>query len=184
MFACDLAKFRRTHCVSTGHHRRISDYWHYALGTDRVESAFRSENRLPLFSIRAIPTPVMRLACAAAHANLQIFDDEPVFRSNSRHCQKFHAERLAQRRDFHQSAKRAAEAPRRLELRVDDPGYLSASAQAFTIFSSTRGLRRPLGNVVYVLPPVPHFARAASPRSTTSTEAIQACSDAWGGSFN
>jgi adenosylmethionine-8-amino-7-oxononanoate aminotransferase len=46
--------------------------------TERVASAFRSENRLHTF-FHGHSYTGNALACAAANASLQIFDDEPVF---------------------------------------------------------------------------------------------------------
>ncbi len=60
--------------------------------TDRVASAFRSENRLHTFYHGHSYTG-NALACAAANANLQIFDDEPVF-DNIASIARIHAERL------------------------------------------------------------------------------------------
>jgi len=94
------------------------------LCTDRVESAFRSENRLHSFYHGHSYTG-NALACAAANANLQIFDDEPVF-DRIRGIAKIHAKRLTQLRDFHQVGDtRHLGGVGALELRVDDPGYLS-----------------------------------------------------------
>jgi adenosylmethionine-8-amino-7-oxononanoate aminotransferase len=123
------------------------------LCTDRVEAAFRSEDRRHTFfhghSYTANP-----LACAAACASLQIFEDEPVFERITT-IAGIHAERLAQIRrhpavgDVRQIGTVAA-----IELRADDAGYLSDLRPRLYKFFLDRGvLLRPLGNVVYVLPP-------------------------------
>jgi adenosylmethionine-8-amino-7-oxononanoate aminotransferase len=82
------------------------------------------------------------------------FDDEPVF-DRIAGIAKIHAERLAEIRrssavgDIRQIGTIAA-----LELRTDDAGYLSAMRPKLYRFFLERGvLLRPLGNVVYVLPP-------------------------------
>ena len=153
MFACDLANVTPDlMCISKG----ITGGF-LAMGvtlcSDRVESAFRSENRLHSFYHGHSYTG-NALACAAANANLRIFDDEPVF-ARIDTIAKIHAERLAQMRDFHQVGEtRQLGSIGVLELRVDDPGYLSSLRHKLYSFFLERGvLLRPLGNVVYVLPP-------------------------------
>lgn len=153
MFACDLANVvPDLMCVSKG----ITGGF-LAMGvtlcTDRIESAFRSENRMHTFYHGHSYTG-NALACAAANANLQIFDDEPVF-DRIVTIAKVHAERLAQLRELHQVGDvRQIGTMGSLELVVEDPGYLSALRPKLYGFFLERGvLLRPLGNVVYVLPP-------------------------------
>ncbi len=94
------------------------------------------------------------LACAAALANLDIFEQEPVF------------ERIAAVARAHESGlKRLAGRPgiaaaRRLgtiaavEFDARDSGYLSDVGPRLYDFYLSRGvLLRPLGNVVYLMPP-------------------------------
>ncbi len=121
--------------------------------TDRVASAYRSEDRLHTFYHGHSYTG-NALACAAANANLQIFDDEPVF-NNISNIAKIHATRLAQLSELHQVGDtRQIGSIGALELRTDDAGYLSALRPKLYNFFVERGvLLRPLGNVVYVLPP-------------------------------
>ena len=123
------------------------------LCTDRVESAFRSENRMHSFYHGHSYTG-NALACAAANANLQIFDDEPVF-DRIGTIARIHTERLGQLRDFHVvDDTRQIGSVGALELRVDDPGYLSSMRpKLYNFFLERSVLLRPLGNVVYVLPP-------------------------------
>ena len=153
MFACDLAGVvPDLMCLS----KAISGGFlpmGVTLCSDRVESAFRSENRLHTFYHGHSYTG-NALACAAANASLQIFDDEPVF-DRIAGIAKIHADRLAEIRrssavgDIRQIGTIAA-----LELRTDDAGYLSAMRPKLYRFFLERGvLLRPLGNVVYVLPP-------------------------------
>jgi adenosylmethionine-8-amino-7-oxononanoate aminotransferase len=94
------------------------------------------------------------LACAAANASLQIFDDEPVF-DRIYTIARIHGERLAQLRELHQVGDtRQIGSIGALELRADDAGYLSSLRPKLYNFFLERGvLLRPLGNVVYVLPP-------------------------------
>ncbi|HTV56929.1 MAG TPA: adenosylmethionine--8-amino-7-oxononanoate transaminase [Terriglobia bacterium] len=94
------------------------------------------------------------LACAAAVANLEIFRREPVF------------ERIASIEQTHrEQLRRFAQHPAigdarmigtvaALELRASDAGYLSQLGPKFYVAFLKRGiLLRPLGNVVYILPP-------------------------------
>jgi adenosylmethionine---8-amino-7-oxononanoate aminotransferase len=94
------------------------------------------------------------LACAAANASLQIFDDEPVFDRISMIAQ-VNAQRLEQMRQQHQVGDaRQIGTIGAIELRAEDAGYLSAMRPKLYSFFIDRGvLLRPLGNVVYVLPP-------------------------------
>jgi adenosylmethionine---8-amino-7-oxononanoate aminotransferase len=153
MFACDLANIvPDLMCVSKGITGGFLTMG-VTLSTDRVESAFRSENRLHTFYHGHSYTG-NALACAAANASLQIFDDEPVFDRISA-IARIHSERLAHLRTFHQVGDtRQIGTVAALELRVDDPGYLSSLRPKLYNFFLDRGvLLRPLGNVVYVLPP-------------------------------
>lgn len=153
MFACDLANVKPDlMCVSKG----ITGGF-LAMGvtlcTDRVERAFRSENRMHTFYHGHSYTG-NALACAAANANLQIFDDEPVF-DRIAAIARIHAERLAQLRGMHQVGEaRQIGTMGAIELIAEDAGYLSALRPKLYGFFLERGvLLRPLGNVVYVLPP-------------------------------
>lgn len=153
MFACSLANIEPDlMCVSKG----ITGGF-LAMGvtlcTDKVEAAFRSENRLHTFyhghSYTANP-----IACAAANENLRIFDDEPVFDRIST-IARINAERLAELKrkpivgDARQIGTIAA-----VELLTDDAGYLSAMRpKLYRFFVENGVLLRPLGNVIYVLPP-------------------------------
>ncbi len=121
--------------------------------TDRVHDAFTGADRSRSFfhghSYTANP-----IACAAANANLQIFDTEPVFERIAA-IEKVHAARLPAFAahpgvaDVRHIGTVAA-----VELKVPDAGYLSSLRPRLYEFFLNRGvLLRPLGNVVYVLPP-------------------------------
>jgi adenosylmethionine-8-amino-7-oxononanoate aminotransferase len=123
------------------------------LTTDRVHDAFAGGDRSRAFfhghSYTANP-----IACAAANANLQIFDTEPVFERIAA-IEKVHAARLPTFAahpgvaDVRHIGTVAA-----IELRVPDAGYLSSLRPRLYEFFLTRDvLLRPLGNVVYILPP-------------------------------
>jgi adenosylmethionine-8-amino-7-oxononanoate aminotransferase len=153
MFACDLANVvPDLMCVSKGITGGFMTMG-VTLCTDRVEAAFRSDNRLHTFYHGHSYTG-NALACAAANANLQIFDDEPVFDCIAT-IAKVNAERLAQLREMHQVGDaRQIGTMGAIELLADDAGYLSALRPKLYGFFLERGvLLRPLGNVVYVLPP-------------------------------
>lgn len=153
MFACDLAEVvPDLMCVSKGITGGFMTMG-VTLCTDRVESAFRSENRMHTFYHGHSYTG-NALACAAANASLQIFDDEPVF-DRIATIAKINAERLAQLRGKHQVGDtRQIGTMGAIELLAEDAGYLSVLRPKLYGFFLDHGvLLRPLGNVVYVLPP-------------------------------
>ncbi len=94
------------------------------------------------------------IACAAAVANLEIFETEPVFQRIEA-IAAIHRDRLAA------LAKHPAVADVRqlgtiaaIEIAAEDPGYTSSLKPRLYRFYLERGiLLRPLGNVVYVVPP-------------------------------
>jgi len=153
MFACDLAGVvPDLMCLSKGITGGFLPMG-VTLSTDRVESAFRSENRMHTFYHGHSYTG-NALACAAANANLQIFEDEPVF-DRILTIAKINHERLEQLKNFAVVGEtRQIGAIAAVELRAEDAGYLSTMRPKLYRFFLDRGvLLRPLGNVVYVLPP-------------------------------
>ncbi len=153
MFACDLAGVAPDlMCLSKGITGGFLTMG-VTLCTDGVEAAFRSEDRLHTFYHGHSYTG-NALACAAASASLQIFDDEPVF-DRIATIARIHGERLVQLRGLHQVGEtRQIGTIGAIELRAGDAGYLSAMRPKLYQFFLERGvLLRPLGNVVYVLPP-------------------------------
>ena len=121
--------------------------------TDRVHDAFLGGERTRAFfhghSYTANP-----IACAAANASLQIFESEPVF-DRIAAIEKVHVARLptfaahANVADVRHIGTIAA-----IELKVPDAGYLSSLRPRLYQYFLNRGvLLRPLGNVVYILPP-------------------------------
>jgi adenosylmethionine---8-amino-7-oxononanoate aminotransferase len=153
MFACDLAGIAPDlMCLSKGITGGFLPMG-VTLCSDRVERAFRSENRLHTFYHGHSYTG-SALACAAANASLQIFEDEPVFERTAA-IAEITAERLAQLKDFALVGDiRQMGTIGAIELRADDAGYLSAMRPKLYQFFLERGvLLRPLGNVIYVLPP-------------------------------
>jgi adenosylmethionine-8-amino-7-oxononanoate aminotransferase len=94
------------------------------------------------------------LACAAAVANLEVFENEDVFTRigaiSGQH----------QRRLYSLASHRFVEGVRHIgavgaiELKASDPGYFSTLKPRLYKFFLDKGvLLRPLGNVIYVLPP-------------------------------
>jgi adenosylmethionine---8-amino-7-oxononanoate aminotransferase len=153
MFACDLANVvPDLMCISKGITGGFLPMG-VTLCSDRVESAFRSENRLHTF-FHGHSYTGNALACAAAIANLQIFDDEPVF-DRIASIGRIHAMRLKHLSEMHQVGDcRQLGTIGALELRTADAGYLSAlRPKLYGFFLEREVLLRPLGNVVYVLPP-------------------------------
>src|SRR5579871_1547552 len=121
--------------------------------TDRVHEAFTGGDSSRTFfhghSYTANP-----IACAAANASLQIFETEPVFERIAA-IERVHAERLP----AFAADPRVADARRigtvaAIELAVPDAGYLSSLRPRLYAYYLSRGvLLRPLGNVIYILPP-------------------------------
>ena len=153
MFACELAGIvPDLMCLSKGITGGFLPMG-ATVCTDRVEAPFRSENRLHTFYHGHSYTG-NALACAAANASLQIFDDEPVFERIAM-IAAVNAERLQQFREMPQVGDaRQIGTMGAIELRADDAGYLSSMRTKLYQFFIDHGvLLRPLGNVVYVLPP-------------------------------
>jgi adenosylmethionine---8-amino-7-oxononanoate aminotransferase len=121
--------------------------------TGRIHDGFAGGDRARAFfhghSYTANP-----IACAAANANLQIFNSEPVF-DRITAIEEVHVARLPAFAAHHGVADvRHIGTVSAIELKVSDAGYLSSLRPRLYEFFLNRGvLLRPLGNVVYVLPP-------------------------------
>lgn len=153
MFACDLAGVAPDlMCLSKGITGGFLPMG-VTVCTDRVEEAFRSENRMHTFYHGHSYTG-NALACAAANASLEIFADEPVF-DRIAGIAKIHGERLARFAKYGVVGEtRQIGTMGAMELKAEDAGYLSAMRPKLYRFFLERGvLLRPLGNVVYVFPP-------------------------------
>ncbi|HEY6467894.1 MAG TPA: aminotransferase class III-fold pyridoxal phosphate-dependent enzyme, partial [Candidatus Acidoferrales bacterium] len=94
------------------------------------------------------------IAAAAGAASLEIFENEPVFERIGA-ISAIHAERLkALRKHPAVVDTRAIGTMAAIELRADDAGYFSKLRPAlYKFFLDSGVLLRPLGNVVYILPP-------------------------------
>jgi adenosylmethionine-8-amino-7-oxononanoate aminotransferase len=121
--------------------------------TDRIHDAFTGGDRARAFfhghSYTANP-----IACAAANASLRIFESEPVFERIAA-IEKVHAARLPAFAPHPSVADvRHIGSVAAIELKVPDAGYLSSLRPRLYKYFLSRGvLLRPLGNVVYILPP-------------------------------
>ncbi|MGH9401568.1 MAG: adenosylmethionine--8-amino-7-oxononanoate transaminase [Terriglobia bacterium] len=121
--------------------------------TRRVFEAFTKPDRCNTFfhghSYTGNP-----ISCAAALANLEIFRTEPVFeriaaieQTHRREIKRFKTHPLV-------AEARMIGTVAAIELDVVDAGYLSSVRPALYKFFLERGvLLRPLGNVIYILPP-------------------------------
>lgn len=123
------------------------------LATDAIFRAHFSTDRAKTFfhssSYTANP-----IACAAALANVGIWQDEPVAERVAA-LAKIQAEKVGRfRNDSRFENVRTAGTIAALDLRVGKAGYLAEVGPKLRAFFLDRGLLvRPLGNVIYVLPP-------------------------------
>ena len=153
MFACELAGvIPDIMCLSKGLTGGFLPF-SATLCSEEIYSSFLAPDRMhTLFhghSYAGNP-----LGCAAALASLEIFESEPVF-DRIRTIERIHHERLPLLGqnplvgDTRMIGTVAA-----LELETDDPGYLSDIRPVLYDFFVSHGvLLRPLGNVIYILPP-------------------------------
>jgi adenosylmethionine-8-amino-7-oxononanoate aminotransferase len=153
MFACDRAAVvPDLMCVAKG---LTGGFLPLAatFATDRIHDAFMGGDRTRAFfhghSYTANP-----IACAAANASLQIFESEPVFERIAA-IENVHAARLPAFASHPDVADvRHIGTVAAIELKVPDAGYLSSLRPRLYQYFLSRGvLLRPLGNVVYILPP-------------------------------
>lgn len=114
---------------------------HYS--TDRTRTFFHSS------SYTANP-----IACAAAVANTEIWESEPVA-SRVAHLTAMQAERLERlREDERFTSLRQCGTIAAVDLRCGDPGYLAGiGPRLYDFFLERNVLLRPLGSTIYVLPP-------------------------------
>jgi adenosylmethionine---8-amino-7-oxononanoate aminotransferase len=153
MFASDLANVSPDlMCVSKGITGGFLPLG-ATLVTEKIFEAFTGEDPARTFwhghSYTGNP-----IACAAAVANLEIFRTEPVFERIAG-IAAIHAERLPK---FSQNAAvgdvRTIGTIAAIELRAGDAGYLSElRPKLYEYFFKRDILLRPLGNVIYILPP-------------------------------
>ena len=153
MFACELAGVAPDiMCLSKGLTGGVLPMG-ATVCTDAIHEAFVSEDRSRTFyhghSYTGNP-----IAAAAGAASLRIFETEPVFERIAA-IARIHCERLAAIRSHPAVAEvRSIGTMAAVELRADDAGYFSnLRPKLYKFFLDAGVLLRPLGNVVYVLPP-------------------------------
>ena len=121
--------------------------------TSAIHDAFVSDDRTRTFfhghSYTGNP-----IAAAAAVASLGIFEREPVF-ERIEMISRIQAERLAAIKGHPAVGDvRAIGTVAAIELRADDAGYMSSlKPKLYQFFLKAGILLRPLGNIIYVLPP-------------------------------
>jgi adenosylmethionine---8-amino-7-oxononanoate aminotransferase len=123
------------------------------LASDEIYDAFYSRDRTNTFFHSSSYTG-NAIACAAAAANLEIWESEPVA-ARIGAIAEYHAralQALARRRQV--ASVRQTGTIAALELRVPEPGYLAELGPKLNAFYLERDvLLRTLGNVLYILPP-------------------------------
>jgi adenosylmethionine---8-amino-7-oxononanoate aminotransferase len=121
--------------------------------TSAIRESFHSDDRMKTFfhghSYTGSP-----LACAAGIASLKIFESEPVFERIAT-IQRIHAERLPVLKKHPAVGDvRSIGTVAAVEIEAEDTGYLSKLRPFLYEFFLEKGvLLRPLGNIIYILPP-------------------------------
>lgn len=153
MFACELAGIAPDiMCLSKGLTGGVLPMG-ATVCTSTIHETFVSKDRSRTFyhghSYTGNP-----IAAAAGAASLRIFENEPVF-ERIETIARIHGERLAAIRNHSAVAEvRTIGTMAAVELRADDAGYFSnLRPKLYKFFLDGGVLLRPLGNVVYVLPP-------------------------------
>ncbi|HXA77160.1 MAG TPA: adenosylmethionine--8-amino-7-oxononanoate transaminase [Candidatus Acidoferrales bacterium] len=153
MFACELANVvPDVMCLSKGLTGGVLPMG-ATVCTSAIHEAFVGADRRRTFyhghSYTGNP-----IAAAAGAASLRIFETEPVF-DRIRTIARIHCERLQAVRNHRAVAEvRSIGTMAAVELRADDAGYFSKlRPKLYKFFLDSGVLLRPLGNVVYVLPP-------------------------------
>jgi adenosylmethionine-8-amino-7-oxononanoate aminotransferase len=153
MFACELAGIAPDIlCLSKGLTGGVLPMG-ATVCTDAIHHAFVSKDRSRTFYHGHSYTG-NAIAAAAGTASLRIFENEAAFERIGAIAQ-IHAERLAAIRNHPAVADvRSIGTMAAVELRADDAGYFSSlRPKLYKFFLDAGVLLRPLGNVVYILPP-------------------------------
>ncbi len=151
MFACDVAGIvPDLMCISKGITGGVLPLG-ATLCTGKIYEQFAGEGRSFFHGHSYTGNP---LACAAAVANLEVFENEDVFARigaiSAQHQRRLHSLTSHPRVD----GVRHIGAVGAIELKASDPGYFSAlKPRLYNFFLDKGVLLRPLGNVIYVLPP-------------------------------
>lgn len=153
MFACEIAGIAPDlMCLSKGLSGGVLPMG-ATVCTGEIHEAFVGRDRARTFyhghSYTGNP-----IAAAAGAASLKIFDREPVFERIAM-ISRIHCERLAAIRNHPAVGEvRSIGTMAAIELKADDPGYASKlRPKLYSFFIQAGVLLRPLGNIVYVLPP-------------------------------
>ena len=153
MFACELAGVvPDLMCLSKGLTGGVLPMG-ATISTEEIHEAFVSKDRTRTFyhghSYTGNP-----LAAAAGVASLKIFESEPVFERIGT-ISRIHQERLtAIQKHPAVGDIRSIGTVAAIEVRTDDAGYFSRlRPRLYNFYLEAGVLLRPLGNVIYVLPP-------------------------------
>jgi adenosylmethionine-8-amino-7-oxononanoate aminotransferase len=153
MFACELAGITPDiMCLSKGLTGGVLPMG-ATVSSEEIHNSFVSSDRSRTFyhghSYTGNP-----IAAAAGTASLRIFEKEPVFERIAA-ISRIHAERLAAIKNHPAvGTVRSIGTMAAIELRAEDAGYFSTlKPKLYKFFLDSGVLLRPLGNVVYVLPP-------------------------------
>jgi adenosylmethionine---8-amino-7-oxononanoate aminotransferase len=153
MFACDVAEVAPDiMCLSKGITGGALPMGATAC-SGAIHDAFVSTDRTRTFfhghSYTGNP-----LAAAAAVASLDVFDNEPVFERIAA-ISRIHSLRIAAIKDHPAVGDvRSIGSVAAIELKADDAGYMSQlKPKLYEFFLNAGILLRPLGNIIYVLPP-------------------------------
>lgn len=153
MFACELAGVvPDVMCLSKGITGGVLPLA-ATVCTEEIHRAFVSADRARTFyhghSYTGNP-----IAAAAAVASFKIFENEPVF-DRIHAISQIHQQRLAEIQNHPAVGDvRSIGTVAAIELRADDAGYFSRlRPKLYDFFLDAGILLRPLGNVIYILPP-------------------------------
>ncbi len=177
MFACELADVAPdVMCLSKGLTGGVLPMG-ATVCTGKIHEAFVGADRARTFyhghSYTGNP-----IAAAAGAASLRVFQNEPVFERIGT-ISRIHCERLAMIRSHPAVAEvRSIGTMAAVELRADDAGYFSKlRPKLYQFFLDAGVLLRPLGNVVYVLPPYPISPSELNYVHDRIAESLDLCKD-------
>jgi adenosylmethionine---8-amino-7-oxononanoate aminotransferase len=177
MFACELAGLAPdVMCLSKGLTGGVLPMG-ATICTGEIHEAFVGADRARTFyhghSYTGNP-----IAAAAGAASLRIFQSEPVFERIGA-IARIHCERLAAIRNHPAVGEvRSIGTMAAVELRADDAGYFSRlRPKLYRFFLDAGVLLRPLGNVVYVLPPYAISPAELNYVHDRIAEALDLCQD-------
>lgn len=177
MFACELAGVTPDlMCLSKGITGGVLPMG-ATVCTEQIHRAFVSDDRSRAFYHGHSYTG-NSFAAAAAIASLRIFESEPVFERIGA-IAKIHGERLAAIAKYPAVGDvRSIGTVAAIELRADDAGYSSRlRPKLYNFFLDAGVLLRPLGNIIYVLPPYTMTAYELHYVHDRIAESLQHCEE-------